>query len=242
MPTVADNLAAIRERVAPAAERSGRAAGDVTLVVVSKTVPVEKIRAAVAAGATHLGENRVQEAEEKYATLGVSGQEQDKVGREGITLHMIGALQRNKVRRAAALFDRVQSVDRPELAFALEQAAVDMRPEGTLLPVLLEVNLTGEASKSGVGVEGLQALADEVAGCAHLSADGLMTIARLGASEAELHETFATLRRLLEDLRRTHPGDWRHLSMGMSDDFEIAIEEGATMIRLGRAIFGEREK
>ncbi len=225
---IAANLERVSERIARAAERSGRTASDVTLVAVTKTVTPERIMEAIAAGITHLGENRVREAEARFAPGG-------PVPRAGMTLHMIGTLQRNKARRAAALFDWVHTVDRPELARAIHAAA------SATLPVLLEVNMTGEPSKSGVAPGDLSALADALAACAHLRPLGLMTIARLGAPEAELRRTFAGLRDLLERLRTDHPGEWRHLSMGMTDDYEIAIEEGATIVRLGRALFGERD-
>ena len=225
---VAANLEGVNERIARAAERSSRAASDVTLVAVTKTVTPERIVEAIAAGVTHLGENRVQEAEAKFAPVG-------RVPRDGLTLHLIGTLQRNKARRAAALFDWVHTIDRPELAGALDSAVA--KP----LPVLLEVNMTAETSKSGVAPGDLPALAGALAGCAHLQPLGLMTIARLGATEAELRRTFVGLRGLLERLRADYPGDWRHLSMGMTDDYEIAIEEGATIVRLGRALFGERD-
>jgi pyridoxal phosphate enzyme (YggS family) len=237
MLNIAANVEVVRERIARAAERSGRHASEVTLVAVTKTVPVERIEQAIAAGVTHFGENRVQEAEAKYALIGEPAQ--GAVPREGITLHMIGSLQRNKARRAVTLFDLVQSVDRPELAVALDRAAGEMQRKEPL-PVLLEVNLTGEASKSGVSKVELPRLADTVAGCPYLKGMGLMTIARMGAPEAELRRTFVELRRLLEGLRGSFPSEWMHLSMGMSDDFEWAIEEGATMVRIGRAIFGER--
>jgi pyridoxal phosphate enzyme (YggS family) len=231
----------VRERMARAAERSGRALSDVTLVAVTKTVEVGRIRAAIEAGAVHLGENRVQEAEAKFEEAGAAGIDKDKVSRVGITLHMIGGLQRNKARRAAELFDWVQSVDRIELLDALEKARADAgnsRP----LPVLLEVNTTGEDAKSGITPAELPRLADALAICQHLRGMGLMTIARLGADEKELRGTFASLRLSLDALKKSHPrkGDWKHLSMGMSDDYECAIEEGATMVRLGRAIFGAR--
>jgi PLP dependent protein len=226
---IAANLERVSERIVRAAERSGRVASDITLVAVTKTVAPERIMEAIAAGVTHLGENRVQEAEAKFAPG-------SPVPRAGLTLHMIGTLQRNKARRAAALFDRVHTVDRLELAHALDAASTE-KP----LPVLLEVNLTGEPSKSGVSPADLPGLAGALAGCAHLRPVGLMTIARLGAPEGELRRTFAGLRDLLERLRAGHPGDWRHLSMGMTGDYEIAIEEGATIVRLGRALFGERD-
>jgi len=235
--SIADNLSIIRENIERAAQRSGRSSADVTLLAVTKTVQVARIEEAIAAGVPHLGENRVQEALEKYSYRGAP--EAGKVAREGITLHMIGTLQRNKVRRAVALFDRVQSLDRVELAHDLDRAAHE-RNAGPL-PVLIEVNLTGEGTKSGIERVELPALAAALGDCTHLSCEGLMTIARLGAPEAELRRTFATLRKLLEEVRVSYPGQWRHLSMGMSDDYELAIEEGATIVRIGRAIFGERK-
>ncbi|MEO8285561.1 MAG: YggS family pyridoxal phosphate-dependent enzyme [Chloroflexota bacterium] len=237
--TIAGNLSSIREKIERAAERTGRSADDIILVAVSKTVPIAAIQSAISAGITHLGENRVQEAYEKFALPGDVAE--GKIGRDGITLHMIGTLQRNKANRAAALFDYVQSVDRAELAWSLEKAAAVERG-GQPLPVLLEVNLTGEASKSGISPQDLPKLADVVSGCSHLSGMGLMTIARQDAGEKELRATFSTLRNFLDTLRAHYPSpnNWQHLSMGMSGDYELAIQEGATIIRLGRAIFGER--
>jgi pyridoxal phosphate enzyme (YggS family) len=234
--SIAGNLDNIRERVQRAAEHSGRSGADITLVAVTKTVPVDRIQEAIKAGVSHCGENRVQEASDKFARPGFP--EADKVAREQITLHMIGTLQRNKARKAATLFDWLHSLDRPDLAYDLDRAAGDYRTSP--LPVLLEVNLTGEPSKSGISQGDLPRLADTLAACHHLHPAGLMTIARQAADENELHHTFATLRSLLENLRTLHPGGWQHLSMGMSDDYEIAVQEGATMVRLGRAIFGER--
>lgn len=225
--------------MARAAERTGRQGSDVSLVAVTKAVPVERIREAIAAGVTHLGENRVQEAQAKYAPRGMPLADSERVSREGITLHMIGSLQRNKARDASAFFDYVHSVDRPELAAALDRAAGEEAPARPL-SVLVQVNLTGEATKSGIPAEELPRLAVALAGCAHLKGVGLMTIARMGADEKELRRTFSTLRGLLDSLRDIHGTDWQHLSMGMSDDYEIAIEEGATMVRLGRALFGVR--
>jgi pyridoxal phosphate enzyme (YggS family) len=228
----------VRERIALAAERSSRNADAVTLITVTKSVQVERIREAIAAGATHLGENRVQEAQAKFAKPGT--QIADGIGMDNLTLHMIGSLQRNKAHDAAALFDWIHSTDSSQLLAALDKASQDTRA-GKPLPVLLQANLTGEPTKSGVGAGALSTLAAALAGCQNLVGAGLMTIARLGADEIELHNTFAKLRRLLDELRATHPGDWQHLSMGMSNDYEIAIQEGATMVRLGRAIFGERK-
>jgi pyridoxal phosphate enzyme (YggS family) len=236
MSDIGGNLNIVRERITRASERSGRPPDAVILIAVTKAVPPQRIIEAVAAGVTHFGENRVQEAYAKYAARDHGGE----IPREGMTLHMIGTLQRNKARKAAIVFDWVQSVDRPALAVALDKAAEQERA-GEPLPVLLEVNLSGEVTKSGVAEGELPRLADAVTRCSHLRPQGLMTIARFGAGEAELRRTFAALRRLLEELQRSHPGDWRHLSMGMTDDYEYAVEEGATMVRVGRAIFGERK-
>jgi pyridoxal phosphate enzyme (YggS family) len=243
MNDISANLEIVRERIALAAAQSGRSPGDVTLIAVTKTVQVGRIREAVEVGIQHFGENRVQEALAKFASQeGMSpAGSGDKVAREGITLHMIGSLQRNKARDAASLFDVIHSVDRIELAEALENGLTRRAQAHEMaLPVLIEVSVTGEASKSGISPNELPRMAETVVGCAHLRGVGLMTIARLGASEVGARHTFAQLRGLLESLQGTYPGDWTHLSMGMSDDYHYAIREGATMIRLGRAIFGPR--
>lgn len=231
-------IAEVKARIAEAAVRSGRKPEDVTLIAVSKTVSAERVLEAIEAGVTNFGENRVREAEEKFARLGVDSQSEFKVPREGIRLHMIGSLQRNKARHAIRLFDWVHSLDRPELAEALETTMSEERP-GETLPVLLQVNYTGEDMKSGVEPGELPDLLGAVSECTHLRPTGLMVIARLGADEAELRETFAGMRGILESLQQDYPS-MRHLSMGMTDDYEVAIEEGATMVRIGRAIFGER--
>ena len=242
MSDFADNLAVVRERIAWAAEKSGRAAHAVRLVAVTKSMPVARVRDAIDAGLTEFGENRVQEAAEKFSVADREASDvidAGKVARNGITLHLIGSLQRNKARQAAELFDCVHSVDRVELVQALDRSYVE-RQGGQKLPVLIQVNLTGEESKSGVPHANLTTLADSVLASDNLRAMGLMTIARLGADERELRHTFAKLRYLLDDLRHSQSADWKELSMGMSDDYEVAIEEGATMIRLGRALFGAR--
>lgn len=238
---IADNVARVRERIAQAAEKVGRSGGDVTLVAVTKTQPMDRILRAVAAGVTTFGENRVQEAMAKFEGRGIGGEGDGLVPREGIALHMIGTLQRNKARHAARHFDCIHSVDSLGLARDLDAAAGRERG-GEVLPVLLEVNVTGEGSKSGVSIEELPNLADVLGSCRNLRPTGLMTIARFGAEEKELRDTFARLHMLLDRMKESYPGDWRHLSMGMSDDFEYAIEEGATLVRVGRAIFGERTR
>ncbi len=242
MGDIALNLAVVRERIAKAAKKSGREAQAVRLIAVTKSMHVARIKEAIEAGLTDFGENRVQEAAEKFARVDIEASEvivDRKVARSNITLHLIGSLQRNKARQAADMFDCIQSVDRVELVQALDKSCAE-RSGGQKLPVFIQVNLTREGSKSGVSSTNLLALADSVLASDNLRGVGLMTIARLGADERELRGTFAILRSLLEHVRRSHSADWTELSMGMSDDYEVAIEEGATVIRLGRALFGAR--
>ena len=233
----APHLRDVQERMAQAAARAGRPVDAITLIAVTKTRRVATVRAALGLGLRHLGENRVQEALEKYAAPGAPGG--DLVARAGVTLHLIGTLQRNKARRAAAFFDAIDSVDRVDIARALDRAVAEAsRPP---LPVLIEVNVSGEASKSGVAPTGLAALADGVRACPHLAPRGLMTIAPLGAPEPELRRCFARLRALRDELAAHDPtAGWAALSMGMSDDYEAAILEGSTEVRLGTALFGPR--
>lgn len=243
MPThIADNIMAVRERIASAAQRAGRSIDDITLVAVTKTHAPASVEAALAAGIQDCGENRVQEAEEKIASL------PDGAAR----WHLLGQLQRNKARRAAALFDLVHSVDSVRLAEALNHAADGdpSRRQGRL-PVLLEINVAGEASKAGFRVaQGsdnraasgeLQAAVERIAALPFLSVKGLMTVAPYVEDAEQVRWVFASLRRLRDDMRGKIAGlELPHLSMGMSDDFEVAIEEGATIVRVGRAIFGQR--
>ena len=215
---VAANLAAVRIRIARAAERAGRDPGTVHLIAVSKTKPAALVRAALAAGATDFGENYVQEAVAKRAELGAGGR-----------WHLIGHLQRNKAARAVETFDCIQTVDSAALGTALARHAAEQQ---RTIHVLVEVRLGGEATKSGVDPEALPALLAELQSPA-LVVEGLMTVPPPGDPEtARPH--FRTLRALGER------AGLRELSMGMSDDFEVAIEEGATMVRVGRAIFGAR--
>lgn len=243
MGDIADNLAVVREQIARAAERSGRNAASVRLIGVTKMVPPERIKEATEAGLVELGENKVQEAAGKFAPLGGEGSNgvglEGKIARGSSTLHLLGNLQRNKAQLAANLFDCVQSVDRIELVQALDKSYIE-HSSNHKIPVLVQVNVTGEPTKSGVRHEGLTTLAESISASRNLRGVGLMTIARFGASEAELRHTFAKLRSLLDGLHNSHSSDWTELSMGMSDDYRIAIEEGATMVRLGRALFGSR--
>jgi PLP dependent protein len=233
MPTgIAANVARVRERIAAAAARVGRAASDVTLIAVSKTRTADEIEAACRAGIRHLGENRVEEAESKLQQLELPD----------VTWHMIGHLQRRKARRALACFDIVHSVDSVRLAQRLDRLAGE---QGTVLRVLLEVNVSGEASKYGLGVSDRPALemsVGEIVSMSHLEVVGLMTVAFISPDPEVVRPVFARLRALRHEFRVRFPESaWEHLSMGMTDDFEIAVEEGATMVRVGRAVFGPRE-
>lgn len=218
----------VRARVAAAAARAGRSPDDVQIVAASKTVDAERIRAVYELGLKTFGENRVQEARGKIAALRLPL----------IHWELIGHLQTNKAARAAQLFDRVQSVDSVRLAETLGQQAAKLE---RTLPVLLEVNVAGEASKSGLVLAEVIDAARAVAALPHLRVEGLMTVAPLVANPEEARPVFRRLRELRERLREAVPeGTWQHLSMGMTDDFEVAIEEGATLVRIGRALFGER--
>lgn len=224
---IASNLARVRERVARAAERAGRRAEEVTIVAVSKTFPTEAIRAAYEAGLRHFGENRVQEWESKRPA----------VSQLDAIWHLIGHLQSNKSRRAAYLFHRVDSVDDLSLAKRLDAAAA---AEGKNLPVLIEVRLGDEATKTGVAEDDLPSLAASIAPFAHIDLLGLMTIPPLFDDPESVRPYFRKLRGLRDDASRRLGRKLPVLSMGMTHDFEVAIEEGATEIRVGTAVFGER--
>lgn len=226
---IAGNLELIQERISRAAGRAGRRVEDVTIVAVSKTFPFEAIRAAYDAGLRHFGENRVQEWESKQAHLADLD----------ATWHLIGHLQGNKARRAANLFDRVDSVDTLSLAQRLDASFAEDRA-GKTLQVLIEVRLGDEATKSGVEEQDLPALAEGVFAFPHLQLLGLMTIPPFLDDLEQVRPYFSKLRELRDDLVQRIGRPLPVLSMGMSHDFEIAIEEGATEIRIGTALFGER--
>jgi pyridoxal phosphate enzyme (YggS family) len=196
-------------------------------------VPAERLVAAVAAGLTILGENRVQEAEAKVATVG------------GATWHLIGPLQSNKAKRALATFAVIESVDTVELAERLDRLAAEHRPGGRV-PVLLQVNVDDDPAKAGFSPDGLVAALPRLAGLEHLELGGLMTVGRLVERAEDARPTFAALRTLSERLRGSDAGGAGRsglgpaLSMGMTGDYPIAVEEGATIVRVGRALFGER--
>jgi len=227
--SIASNLAEIRERIAQSAARVGRAADDITLVAVSKTFPPEAIRSAHELGVRHFGENRVQEWESKRAA----------VADLDATWHLIGHLQSNKARRAANLSNRVDSVDSVALAQKLDAAAAS---EAKRLKVLIEVHLGGEETKSGVQEADLPALAESIAQLPNLELLGLMAIPPYFDESERVRPYFRSLRELRDRVGTQLGMPLNVLSMGMSHDFEIAIEEGATEIRVGTALFGERSK
>ncbi len=220
MLDIAANLERVRERVARAAERAGRTPDDVLLIGVSKIVEVERIRAALAAGLGALGENRVQEAKAKVAELG-----------RPVPWHLIGHLQTNKVKDALPLFDLIQSLDRLELAHELERRAA---AQGRVVEALLQVNVASEASKGGFAPDAVSEALDAIGTLSHVRVRGLMAI----PPEVERAEDSRPWFRRLREMADKH--GLRDRSMGMSGDFEVAIEEGATMVRVGTAIFGPR--
>lgn len=224
---VAANLARIRERIARAAERAGRRSEEITLVAVSKTFPAEAIRAAYEAGVRDFGENRVQEMDAK----------RPKLADLRATWHFIGHLQSNKARLATQLFDRVDSLDSLSLAQKLDSAAREL---GKRLPALIEVHLGGESTKTGVAEGVLAAFAEAVAALPNLELRGLMAVPPYSDNLEHARPYFRELRALHDDINKRLGRQFPTLSMGMSHDFEIAIEEGATEIRVGTALFGVR--
>jgi len=219
----------VLDRVAAAAARARRDPATVALLAVSKTVPPERLRAAVAAGIVLLGENRVQELVQKAPLV------------PGATWHLVGHLQGNKARRAVELCAAVHSVDSVDLAARLDRLAGEgMGPVPGPLSVYLEVNVDDDPAKSGFRPRSLTEALPAIAALPRLRLEGLMTIGRLGESAEAARATFVALRRLSDRLRTVQPHLGTGLSMGMSDDFEVAVEEGATIVRVGRALFGER--
>ncbi len=227
MQSVSNSIARVRERIAVAARAAGRDPAEIQLVAVAKTRSADEIRDAVLAGVPDIGENYVDEALPKIEAL------TDCVAR----WHFIGAVQSNKTRRIATRFDWVHTVDRPKIARRLsEQRDANAAP----LNVLLQVNVDEEPQKAGASVDGLSELAHYVASLPRLNLRGLMAIPRETADLEKRRASFRRLAKLFEELRPVEPNQWDTLSMGMSDDFEIAIAEGATLVRIGTAIFGER--
>jgi pyridoxal phosphate enzyme (YggS family) len=224
-----ERIESIRVRIDEAARASGRAPGSVRLIGVVKTVPPDRVREAVAAGLTDLGESRVQEARVKV----------ESVGRKAARWHMVGHLQRNKAGAAVDLFDRIHSVDDVALAEALSRRA---GAAGIRMPVLIEVNVSGESSKHGVAPEGLMPLLEAVIAMPGLLPDGLMTVGAPVERAADARPGFARLRALRDRAASAFGRALPELSMGMSDDFDAAVREGSTMVRIGTALFGGRDQ
>jgi PLP dependent protein len=229
-PAERDAIARARDvvlgRIEMAARRAGRDPGDVRLVAVTKTVSPVRVRAAIAAGLDTLGENRVQDAADKRPEA------------PGATWHLVGPLQSNKAKRAIETFDVIESVDSLDLALRLSRLALELGRAP--LPVLLQANVDGDPAKAGFAPDGLEANLAALVDLPGLRVDGLMTIGRLVTEAEAARPTFVALRTLAEHLRAAQPRLGSRLSMGMSDDFEVAVEEGATHVRVGRALFGAR--
>jgi pyridoxal phosphate enzyme (YggS family) len=236
------NLALVQERIAEAALRAGRDPADITLVAVTKTHPTEVVVAAYQAGVRHFGENRVEEGTSKILAV------QAALSGPPPVWHMVGHVQSRKARMVATHFDWVHSVDRLRIARRLSAFAEEA---GRVLPVLLECNVSGEATKYGFDLSDWEkdeaqtvsfcTTVKEILALPGLSVRGLMTMAPFVADPETVRPVFASLRALMDVLGERFPAhDWHHLSMGMTDDFEVAIEEGASLVRIGRAILGAR--
>src|SRR5438874_13529615 len=228
MASVAENLANVREQIAHAATKAGRSVDDIELVAVTKTHPAEKVREAIQAGQTLFGESRVQEARAKIPELP-----------SNIRWHFVGHLQENKVRQALPLFEVIHSVDSLALAQDVNRIAEE---EGLYPRVLLEVNLAGEGSKFGFAPDDLREQMEALLALPRLSIEGLMCIPPLAVESEDSRKFFAEVRELRDSLEKEFSMKLPQLSMGMTQDFPIGIEEGATLVRVGTAIFGERSK
>ncbi|UCB45985.1 MAG: YggS family pyridoxal phosphate-dependent enzyme [Spirochaetota bacterium] len=223
MASIKDNLDSVNNKINNALNRNGRK-DHVTLVAVSKTIPVEKINEAVEAGITDLGENRVQEAEQKFGKV-----------KKGPTWHLVGHLQRNKVKKALPLFSMIQSIDKLDTAIEIEKRA------SSPVDILIEINSSGEVTKSGIPPDKLFFLIDELRSLSMVKIKGLMTIGPFTSDEKLIRNCFSLMKKKYDELQtREKDLDICCLSMGMSMDYEIAIDEGSNMIRIGTAIFGER--
>jgi PLP dependent protein len=228
MSSILDNLECVREQIASAAANSGRSADDVALVAITKTHPAEKVREAIGAGQTLFGESRIQEARAKISELS-----------SNIRWHFVGHLQKNKVRQALPLFEMIHSVDSLALAQDINRIAEE---EGLYPRVLLEVNVAGEGSKFGFAPDDLREQMEALLALPRLSIEGLMCIPPLAVESEDSRKFFVQVRELRDSLEKEFNMKLPQLSMGMTQDFPIGIQEGATLVRVGTAIFGERSK
>lgn len=232
---LAQRLKDIQSRIQQAAQRVGRNPSQIQLIAVTKNIPIEAIREAMSIGIRHIGENKVQEAIFKKKQLGAWP---SSLLQASVTWHMIGHLQTNKVRDAVQVFDWIHSVDSLRLAEKINQECQRIQK---IMPVLIEVNVSGEQSKYGVRPEELSVLLEQTAAFKTIRIEGLMTMAPVVSDPNQARSYFQQLTRLRDQLKWGLP-PFSHLSMGMSQDFEVAIEEGATMVRIGTAIFGDRSR
>ncbi len=226
--SIAENLERVYEQIAQAASKVGHAAHEIELVAITKTHPAEKVREAIEAGQTLFGESRVQEARAKIPELP-----------SNLHWHFVGHLQKNKIRHALPLFEMIHSVDSLALAQEVDRIADE---DGMHPRILLEVNVSGEGSKFGLTPEAVRVEMESLLALPRLSIEGLMTIPPLSAEAEDSRKFFAQLRRLRDALEKEFDVRLVHLSMGMTNDFVTAVEEGATLVRIGTAIFGERSK
>ena len=238
---LAEKLNEVRDRIAAAATKAKREPSEVTLVAVTKTAGLEQIREILSLGVIDIGENRVQQLAQRAAQINESLQRRQTFGDvplpEKVRWHMIGHLQRNKVKQVLPVVSLIHSIDSLRLAEEIDTAG---EKSGKKTPVLLQVNASEESQKSGVAVGAAVHLAEQIDSMPHLQLVGLMTMAEFDAPEAKVRQTFARTREIFEEMRwhKLGGGHLRHLSMGMSHDYELAIAEGATMVRIGTALFG----
>lgn len=225
--SVYENIESVRQKISAASQRAGRSENEITLIGVSKTKPVDLINEAIECGICDLGENRVQEVLEKF----------DKI--ENARWHLIGHLQKNKVKYIVDKAVLIHSVESFELAKEIDKQAKKI---GKIQDILIQVNVSGEESKFGVTPRETLSLCEAVSELENVRVKGLMTMAPMGSSESELRFVFGGLRKLCDEIKNADIKniEMKHLSMGMSGDYEIAIEEGATMVRVGTGIFGTR--
>lgn len=248
-PSLAENLAQVRDRIAKAAARAKRDPAEVTLIAVTKYAAPEQVREIIQLGVADLGESRVQQIQQRVPQINEFHQRLVTSGREGVPgrlrWHMIGHLQRNKVKPLLPLITCVHSIDSLRLGEEIDTVAAKLSPQGQpprRVPVLMQVNASEEPQKSGVAVGASVHLAEQLDSMPHLQLVGLMTMAAIDADEKAIRHTFVRTREIFEEIKWNKIGGaaFKHLSMGMTHDFEAAVEEGATMVRIGSALFGDR--
>ncbi len=226
---ISENLSKVKERINSIAVGSGRDPHDITLIVISKTRSADIVNMAIDCGIRHFGENKIQEAVPKINDLNKRHSD--------LKWHMVGHLQTNKAKIAIMNFDMIQSVDSIKLARKISSIAQQLQKN---VDILIEVNISGEESKYGINPDDVEQINGEIASLPNINVRGLMTIGPLTSDVADIRNAFRRMRRIFKDMQDSEKDDFNILSMGMTDDYEIAIQEGSTMIRLGRAIFGPR--